>query len=124
MQVTIYVYIVYRHALDSTKEDQKILREYHFYMSNNKLHSLEFVQYCFKVFYDNLRERQIQITQHWIWSNNCTRQFKNARMFYWLSRTHRKTSIHHVWNFFRMDMVKDNMMVLVHAWREPLIERN
>ena len=86
-QVTIYVHIVYRHAPDSIEEDQKILRGYHFYMSDNKLHSFEFVQYCFKVFYDNLKERQIQMTQHWIWSNNYTRQFKNARMFYWLSRT-------------------------------------
>ena len=55
VQVTIYVHIVYRHAPDSTEEDQKILREYHFYLSDNKLHSSEFVQYCFKVFYDNLK---------------------------------------------------------------------
>ena len=38
--------------------------------------------------------------QHWIWSDNCTGQFKNARMFYWLSRTHRQTNIQHVWSFF------------------------
>ena len=55
VQVTIYVHIVYRHAPDSTKEDQKILREYHFYMSDNKLHSSGFVQYYFKVFYNNLK---------------------------------------------------------------------
>ena len=40
------------------------------------------------------------MTQHWIWLDNCTRQFKNARMFYWLSRTHRQTNIQHVWSFF------------------------
>ena len=50
VQVIIYVHIAYRHAPDSTEEDQKILREYHFYMSDNKLHSSEFVQYCFKFF--------------------------------------------------------------------------
>ena len=55
------------------------------------------------------------MTQHWIWSDNYTGQFKNARMFYWLSRTHRQTNIQHVWNFFEADMVKENMMVLVHV---------
>ncbi len=69
-------------------------------MSDNKLHSSDFVEYCFKVFYNNLKERQIQMTQHWIWLNNCTGQFKNARIFYWLSRTHRQTNIQHVWSFF------------------------
>lgn len=102
MQVTIYVHIFYRHAPNSIEEDQKILREYHFYMSDNKLHSSKFVQYCFKVFYDNLKERQIQMTQHWIWSYNCTGQFKNARMFYWMNMTHRKTNIQHVWIFFEV----------------------
>lgn len=69
-------------------------------MSDNKIHSSEFVQYYFKVFYDNLKERKIQMKQHWIWSNNFTGQFKNARMLYWLSRTHRKTNIQHMWSFF------------------------
>ena len=72
MCITIYVHIVYRHAPDSIEEDQKILREYHFYISDNKLYSSEFVQYYFKDFYDNLKERQVQMTQCWIWSDKCT----------------------------------------------------
>ena len=69
-------------------------------MSDNKIHSSKFFQYCFKVFNDNLKERQIQMTQHWIWLDNCTRQLENARIFYLLSRTHRQTNIQHVWIFF------------------------
>lgn len=38
--------------------------------------------------------------QYLIWSNNCIGQFKNARMFYWLSRTHKKTNIQHMCIFF------------------------
>ena len=68
----MFVHIVYRHAPNSTEDDQIFLREYHFYMSDNKLHSSEFVQYCFKIFYENLRKREIHITQHLIWSDNCT----------------------------------------------------
>ena len=40
------------------------------------------------------------MTQHWIWSDNCIGKFKSARMFYWLSRTHRKTNIQHMLSFF------------------------
>ena len=57
IQVSIFVHIAFIHAHDSTKDDRKILREYHFYISDYQTHSLEFVQGCFRVFYDNFRER-------------------------------------------------------------------
>ena len=71
VQVAMFVHIVYRHADDSTEDDRKVLREYHFYLSDNRLHSSEFVQYCFSIFYRNLRERGIHMKEHLIWSDNC-----------------------------------------------------
>ena len=38
--------------------------------------------------------------EHLIWSDNCTGQFKNARMFYWLCRVHKENNIQHIWSFF------------------------
>ena len=81
-QVSIFVHLAFMHADGSIEEDRKVVREYHFYISDDCTHSLEFVQGCFKVFYDSLREKNIQYNRHLIWSNNCTTQFKNARMFY------------------------------------------
>ena len=38
--------------------------------------------------------------RHIIWSNNCTGQFKNSRMFYWLCRMHVERGVPHIWSFF------------------------
>lgn len=76
-------------------------------MSDNKLHSYEFVQYLFKTFFENLREREIQMTQHLIWLDNCIGQFKNNTMFYWLSRIHKQTNIEHMWSFFEAQHGKE-----------------
>ena len=35
-----------------------------------------------------------------MWSDNCIGQFKNAHMFYWLSRMHVERHIPHIWCFF------------------------
>ena len=67
VKVAIFFHIVYRHADDSSEDNRKILREYHFYVSDNQLHSSEFVQYCFDIFYKNLKERGIQMREHLIW---------------------------------------------------------
>ena len=36
-------------------------------------------------------------------------QFKNAIMFYWLSRTHRQTNIQHVWSFFEAALSREQL---------------
>ena len=38
--------------------------------------------------------------QHWIWSDGCVGQFKNARVFQWLSMLHKTYDVLHVWNYF------------------------
>ena len=59
-----------------------IIREYHFYMSDDRSHSHEFVQHCFENYFDFLHEHAISMDRHIIWPDNCTFQFKNARIFY------------------------------------------
>lgn len=81
------------------KEDRKILREYHFYINDDRSHSTKFVEGYFQIFYDDLASRGISFHQHIIWLDNCASQFKNSWMFYWLSRMHKLTTIQHMWNF-------------------------
>ena len=57
------------------------------------------MQVCFRFLFDNLRERDERYNQHIIWSNNCTAQFKNARLLYWLSRMHVTSGVQHFLNF-------------------------
>ena len=100
------VHITYRHAqqpydrIDSTLEDQHIVREYHFYISDDRSHSAEFVQYCFGHHDEFLHDHHLTVTQRWIWSDGCGAQFKSARQFLWLWRWHRATAVPILWNFF------------------------
>lgn len=59
IQIAIFVHITYRHAHDSTKEDKKVIREYHFYMSDDISHSSDYVQHCFENFYEFFQEKGI-----------------------------------------------------------------
>lgn len=69
-------------------------------MSDDRSHSSKYVQHFFDNFFEFLHEKDIAIDRHIIWSDNCTGQFKNARMFYWLSRMHVDRRIPHIWCFF------------------------
>ena len=90
------------HSPTSIDDDKKILREYHFYISNDRSHSMGFVHGHFQIFYGDLANRGITYHQYIIWSDNCTSQFKNAQMFYWLSRMIRLCRIQYMWNFTKV----------------------
>lgn len=98
MQVTIFVHIAFIHANDSKNDNRKELREYHFYINDDRTHSTEFVQGFFQMFYTDLASRGISFSQHIIWSDNYTSQFKNSKMFYWLSMMHRISGVQHMCN--------------------------
>ena len=42
----------------------------------------------------------IPFYRHFIWSDGCVGQFKNARVFEWLCLLHIKYKVPHVWNYF------------------------
>ena len=54
IQIVIFVHITCRHIPNSIEEDMKIIREYHFYMSDDRSHSSEFVQHYFENFFEFL----------------------------------------------------------------------
>ena len=70
IHITIFVHITYRHAPYSMKDNQKIIREYHFYMSDDRSHSHKFVQHCFENYFDFLQEYDIAMDSHIIWLDN------------------------------------------------------
>ena len=87
------------HSPTSTEDNKKILKEYHFYISDDQSHLMDFVHGCFQLFYGDLTNRGIPYRHHIIWSNNCASQFKNAQMLYWLRRMQRLSRIKYMWNF-------------------------
>jgi len=99
-QVSLMVHITYRHGPNSSEEQREILKEYHFYISDDRCHDFHYVRHCFIMFYDHLKGRNIQMDQHWIWSDGCAGQFKNARIFQWLCSLHKNYKVPHMWNYF------------------------
>ena len=69
-------------------------------MSDDRSHSHKFVQHCFENNFDFLHEHAIAMNRHIIWLDNCTGQFKNSHMFYWLCRMHVERGVLHIWSFF------------------------
>jgi len=82
-QVSIMVHITYRHGPDSTEEKRVIVKESHFYISDDRTHDIHYMQHCFKLFYDHVIAMDIPFYRHLIWSDGCAGQFKNARVFLW-----------------------------------------
>lgn len=106
IQTAIFVHITYKNAPDSAEDNQKIITEYHFYMSDNRSHCHYFVQHCFENYFEFLQEHDIAQDKHLTWSNNCTGQFKNSCVFYLLCRMHVKIVVPHIWSFFEFGQGK------------------
>ena len=92
------VHITYRHGQDSNEEKRVILKESHFYISDNRTHEIHYVQHFFKLFYDHVISMDIPFYPHFIWSDGCDGKFKNACVFEWLCLFHIKYKVPHVWN--------------------------
>ena len=91
------VHILYRHVeqnvdhIERTSENLHVIKEYHFYISDDHTHDTYFVQHFFEKIYDSLKSHGIKFNEHWIWSNGCIGQFKSLRSIFWLSHLHMKT---------------------------------
>ena len=96
------VHITYRHGQDNNEEKRVILKESHFYISDDRTHDIHYMQHCFKLFYDHVIIMDIPFYLQFIWLDGCARQFKNAHVFQWLCFLHIKQRVLHLWNYFEI----------------------
>ena len=60
-----------------------MIKEYHFYISDDRAHDTHFLQHCIEIFfYDSLKSRNVKFNEHWIWLDGCAGQFKYSRSFF------------------------------------------
>jgi hypothetical protein len=88
-QVTILVHISFRlnPAWDTTDLSSRVLTEYHFYISDDKMHDNLFVQHCFNLHWKFLVEQGFQLPQeHIVFSDGCATQFKCSRSLFHVGR--------------------------------------
>ena len=78
------VHILYRHAeqnfdyIEITSENRHVIKEYHFYISEDRTHDIYFVQHYFGKIYDSLKSHGRKFNEHWIWSDGCVGKFKSS----------------------------------------------
>jgi hypothetical protein len=107
-QVTILVHIVYSHAeqavdgRESTEENRDIVKELHFYISDDKEHGTVFVQHCMvDVHFKQLEEQKVTIQKHVVFFDGAASQFESAHGFYFVARhCHLLTGVPMEWHFF------------------------
>ena len=75
--MSIFVHVLYRHAQvsidgrDNTPKSRDVIKEDHFYVSDDHENDRLFVQQCFGLIYDLLKKNGVSFTEHWIWSDGC-----------------------------------------------------
>jgi hypothetical protein len=79
-QITILVHITFcvDQITGQGNDDKKIIKETHFYVSDDKEHDTMFMQHCFMMHWDWMSGCRIKPTHHWVWSDGCANQFKGC----------------------------------------------
>jgi hypothetical protein len=81
--ITLLVFVVYYHAADSTPSSRNIVKEYHYFASDDLDKDSEFTHTAIHGFVENMEARKLwkgSITHMIIWSDGCAAQFKSRGM--------------------------------------------
>lgn len=87
-QVTIMVQVVYRmHIIDEADDGPpELVRETHYWISDDKSHDTLFVQHCLMRHWQWLQSHGCRSDTHFVFSDGCAAQFKGARSLYFVAR--------------------------------------
>lgn len=106
-QISILVHITVRHrddqdlgVFEKTDGDRHMVADYHFYISDDNLHDTLFVQHCFDLHFNWMKELGMNYDFHYVWSDGCAAQFKAARPFYFVARHPATYKKQMMWSFF------------------------
>jgi hypothetical protein len=81
--VTILVHIILvRSELAGYDGEGELIKETHYHISNDKKDDYFFVQHCLMLHWEGLIAAGIRSSEHWIFIDGCTGQFKRARTMY------------------------------------------
>jgi len=87
-QVSILVHITFRINPDWTPctGEPYLLKEVYYYVSNDKQHDSLYVQHAFMLNWNHMRDDGFQPTNHVVWSDGCSGQFKSACAWYFVNK--------------------------------------
>ena len=87
-QISILVHISFRLNPDWTSDGSEpyLLKEVHYYISDDKQHDSLYIQHAFMLHWNHTTSHGFEPTNHVVWSDGCSGQFKSARAWYFISR--------------------------------------
>jgi hypothetical protein len=86
VSVTILVHITYRLVVNQARNTSKIVKESHFYISDDKKHDSFFVQHCMLQHWTWLKELGVSPTEHVVFSDGSSAQFKGCNSMFFVGR--------------------------------------
>jgi hypothetical protein len=84
----ILVFINYQPNLiphDLTNPDSGLIKEVHYFVSNDTSHDTLFVQHAFMFHWSHLQSQRCTPSNHIVWSDGCLSQFESAKAWHFLS---------------------------------------
>jgi hypothetical protein len=80
-QISLLVMITYRvnPAFDSSIHESRLLKDVHYFVSDDTSHDTMYVQHAFMLQWGFLRAQGCFPTHHIVWSDGCSGQFKSSR---------------------------------------------
>lgn len=110
VQISIYVhltYILYFAIILNGSNTPNVIRELHYYISNDTCHDTLLVQHCFMLHWQFLKDQGCSPTKHIVWNDGCFGQFKSSRAWYFVScysslitSEFLPIGCHMIWSFF------------------------
>jgi hypothetical protein len=87
-QISILVHITYRlnPNWNSENEELFLVKEIHYYLSDDRTHDSLFVQHYFLLNWNHVNSQGFKPKNHIVWSDSCSGQFKSARAWFFVSR--------------------------------------
>jgi hypothetical protein len=86
-QVSILVHICYRKntSYNSTEDELEVIKEVHYYVSNDPMHDTLFVQRAFILHWHHLIGRGCFPNFHLVWNDGYNGQFKSTGAWYFVA---------------------------------------
>ncbi len=64
----------------------RLIKEVHYFTSDDKEHDSLYVQHCFMLFWEHMKQLGYFPFQHIVWSDGCSSQFKSSRAWFFVAQ--------------------------------------
>jgi hypothetical protein len=106
--------ILFNLCNSETNNEPKVIKESHFYVSDDKKHDIVFVQHCLLMHWRWIVDHGIRPQEHWVFLDGCAGQFKGAWAMFFVAKYLGLTKgCKMKWQFFGTNHKKSNFKFII-----------